>query len=52
MAATDYQRMERVDSDSSVCGIDEPVAARDRIADAIANGIEPTVVPDDRLEIV
>ena len=27
-----------VDSDLSVCGMDAPFAARDRIADAIANG--------------
>lgn len=35
-----------VDSDLSICGMDEPFAARDKIADSIANGIEPMVVPD------
>ena len=35
-----------VDSDGSICDMDEPFAARDKIADSIANGIEPTVVPE------
>ena len=30
-----------VDSDGSICGMDEPFAARDKIADSIANGIGP-----------
>ena len=41
-----------VDSDMSICGMDEPFAARDKIADAIANGIEPTVVPDISFQTV
>ncbi len=41
-----------VDADLAICGMDEPFAARDRIADAIANGIEPTVVPDISFQTV
>ena len=41
-----------VDSDLSICGMDEPFAARDKIADSIANGIEPTVVPDISFQTV
>ena len=36
----------------SICGMDEPFAARDKIADSIANGIEPTVVPDISFQTV
>ena len=41
-----------VDADSSICGMDEPFAARDKIADSIANGIEPTIVPDISFQTV
>ncbi len=41
-----------VDTDLSIVGMSEPFAARDRIADAIANGIEPTIVPDISFQTV
>lgn len=41
-----------VDADLSLVGMSDPFVARDRIADAIANGIEPMVVPDISLQTV
>ena len=41
-----------VDTDQTICGMDNPFAARDRIADAIANGIEPAIVPDISFQTV
>lgn len=41
-----------VDSDLSIVGMVDPFAARDKVADAIANGIEPLVVPDISFQTV
>lgn len=41
-----------VDTDLSIVGMSDPFVARDRIADAIANGIEPMIVPDISFQTV
>ena len=41
-----------VDTDLSIVGMTDPFAARDRIADSIANGIEPLVSPDISFQTV